>query len=482
MYFPLTAIDREIGALFPGRSYANGGRVRDFFRDRFHGTRTASKDLDYVLTGTTVAEAADRLRSLGAVTLAGASFPIFKVATPAGILDVALARKERSTGTGHRDFEVDFGVEVSLEADQQRRDFTMNMLSVDLSTGTVIAPAQALEDIQNGVIRAPSENTILEDPLRMLRAVQFASRLCFTIAPQTLAWMQKHRALIATTSAERQAEELVKLLTRSVRPSVGLRLLAELEALGFVLPELTEGIGCVQNHFHRYDVFGHNLAATDAAAATDGDLVDLLAALLHDVGKPRTAAPRADGQGQTFHGHEVVGASMARAILGRLRFSHDVASDVSSLVASHMYAVAGSDGGQLSDAAVRRFIRTVSRETDDRALARMRVERQFALRHCDRAGSGRPLSERQRENAAFEARVRAEMAKNPPLSPAALAIDGTDVIAAAVACGARKPGFRGDRIVGETLRSLLELVTEDPHLNERSRLLEATRDLLTVEA
>jgi putative nucleotidyltransferase with HDIG domain len=247
----------------------------------------------------------------------------------------------------------------------------------------------------------------------------------------------------------------------------------ETRTLPFIFAELGEGVGCVQNQHHVHDVFNHNLAALEACASHGGDLVDRFSALLHDVGKPRTAAPRPDGNGNTFYGHDDLGAVMVKDILGRLRYGNELIGDVSSLVGLHMYATCGSDGTAVSDASVRRFIQNCTRGTDDRALARARVERQFLLRACDRIGSGRDLSVRQGENDAFEDRVRAEMAKNVPVTTAALVVDGRDIIAAAIAAGVRKTGYRGDRLVGETL--------DQPKLNERSRLLAAADEILAQQ-
>jgi tRNA nucleotidyltransferase (CCA-adding enzyme) len=312
----------------------------------------------------------------------------------------------------------------------------------------------------------------------MLRAIQFSSRLGFAIEPETFGWIKTHGALIAHMSPERHAEELVKLLMRSPQPSRGLNLLADTNTLAHVLPEVGEGIGVVQNRFHSHDVFGHVVAALDVAAQSGGDLTDRFAALLHDVGKPRTAAPRMDGAGNTFYGHESVGADMVGPMLGRLRFSNEMVADVSNLVGMHMYATVASNGMRLSDATIRRFIRNVSRETDDRDLARARVERQFALRYCDRAGSGRSMEATRAENADFEARVRHEMDLAPALTTSQLDINGRDVMAIAIESGARPANYRGDRLVGETLRALLDVVTDDPCMNERARLLDATRKLL----
>jgi hypothetical protein len=171
--------------------------------------------------------------------------------------------------------------------------------------------------------------------------------------------------------------------------------------------------------------------------------------LLHDVGKPRTK------DGPHFYRHEQVGADMARAMLGRLRFSNEIVDTVESLVRQHMY-VADPD---LSDAAIRRFIRRIGLE---------RLDRQFALRAADIAGSGLP--KRDDSNERFQTRVYAEIARRPPFSIKDLQIDGAEVIDVMVKHGLAGPGFSGDKRVGEALQYLFEQVTEQPERNKPNTL------------
>ncbi len=223
--------------------------------------------------------------------------------------------------------------------------------------------------------------------------------------------------------------------------------MAETGVLAYVWPELTEGAGVEQNEWHAYDVFRHNLETADAAAP--GDLVLRLSALLHDVGKPRTK------EGPHFYRHEQVGADMAVAMLSRLRFSNDVIDTVEPLVRQHMY-VADPD---LSDAAIRRFARRIGLE---------RLDRQFALRAADIAGSGLP--KRDDSNERFQSRVYAEIARRPAFSIKDLEIGGEDVIETMIRAGLARPGFAGDERVGEALRHLFEQVTEQPERNKRDTL------------
>ena len=237
-------------------------------------------------------------------------------------------------------------------------------------------------------------------------------------------------------------------------PSTGIEILRDTGVLAQLWPELLEGVGVDQNDWHAYDVYRHTLATLDAAPP--GDLTLRLAALLHDVGKPRTAEPRTDGRGNTFYQHEHVGADMVPAMLARLRLPNETVETVVHLVRQHMYA---ADPDAL-DRTVRRFIRRIGPE---------HLERLFALRRADIEGSGLPRS-RRLQRTRFEARVAAVMAEEPALGVRELALTGRDVIAAFERKGLAAAGFRGDSRVGAVLRALFEEVTDDPSLNEASLL------------
>jgi tRNA nucleotidyltransferase (CCA-adding enzyme) len=218
--------------------------------------------------------------------------------------------------------------------------------------------------------------------------------------------------------------------------------------LAVILPELTAGFGVDQNEWHAYDVYHHTLATVDAASADD--LTLRLAALFHDIAKPQTK------DGPHFYRHEIVGEDVARAALSRLRFSNEQTDMVARLVRGHMFS---SDPEQ-TDKALRRFIRRVGPDA---------LERLFALRAADVAGSGLP--KRDDRNERFAERVAATLAGRPALSVRDLAVDGTDVIRALQARGHLPPGARGGPDVGRILHALLERVTDEPALNERDALL-----------
>jgi tRNA nucleotidyltransferase (CCA-adding enzyme) len=452
----LEDLDRRLAEVLPaGTLYAVGGRVRDELRRELQGA-AAPADSDYVVVGVPLADLTGRLGRLGRVDLVGASFAVLKVAIEGHTVDVAVPRRERSTGIEHRDFAVESGEGVSLEEDLARRDFRMNMMARRIPSGELVDPYGGAADIRARRIDILTPETFREDPLRMLRAAQFAARFEYAVTPALRDAMSDARATLPTVSAERVQDEFVKIFS-AARPSIGLELLRETGVLERLWPELLEGVGVEQNQWHAHDVYHHSLATLDASSP--GDLVLRLAALLHDVGKPRTK------EGPHFYRHEIEGAEMTRAMLERFRFPHDVVRTTEHLVRQHMY----SADPELGDAALRRFIRRVGPSN---------IERLFALRHADIAGSGLP--ERDGANRVFEARVGAELARKPAFSIRELAIGGDDVISALVRRGDAPAGFRGDERVGAALRWLFEQVTDEPERNERTLLLQLLEQYLSA--
>ena len=457
MYQPHPLDARLAEALAPGRLFAVGGRVRDELRAEFDGIDVPAKDLDYVVTGLGLDELTARLQTLGRVDLVGAAFAVAKLTTGGLTVDLALPRRERSTGHGHRDFEVQSGPDIPLEDDLARRDFRMNMIARALPGGELVDPYGGEADIRARRIDILTPVAFDEDPLRMLRAAQFAARFGYEPTPATIQAMRAAAPLVRTVAPERIHDELQKLFLLAPTPSVGLRLLEETGVLAQFWPELLEGVGVEQNEWHAYDVWQHNLATLDAVPPGDATL--RLAALLHDIGKPRTK------EGPHFYRQEQVGAEMAAEMLHLLRFSNETVETIEHLIRQHMYV----QDPQLSDAAIRRFIRRIGLE---------HLQRQFAVRHADIVGSGLP--KRDDTNERFEARVWEEVERKPAFSVADLAISGSDVVAAMVRHGLAPSEFRGDARVGAALHWLFEQVTERPERNEREVLLTLLDGYLAV--
>ena len=442
------SVDRRLAAALPaGALYAVGGRVRDEVRSALDGVPRPAKDLDYVVTGIELDDLVARLASVGRAELVGVSFAVVKCTLDGLTVDVALPRRERSTGVGHRDFAVEAGPDVSLEDDLARRDFRINMLARAVGSGALVDPYGGVADIEARRIDVLKPEAFLEDPLRLLRACQFAARFDFAITAVTLEAMREAAPLVATVSPERVRDELIKLIELAPRPSAGFAIMRETGMLAYVLPELDEGAGVEQNVFHAFDVLGHGLATVDATPP--GDLLLRISALLHDVGKPRTK------DGPHFYRHEHVGADMVRELLLRLRFPGEIVERTERLVRQHMYQADPA----LSPAAIRRFINRVGIDN---------LELQFAVRAADIAGSGLP--KRGPENEQFQERVWQTLAERPPLSVKDLAVSGADAIDALVAAGRLPRGSRGGPAVGILLRAVLEAVLDDPGLDREGQL------------
>ncbi len=323
--------------------------VGGFVRDRLLGE--AGKDIDFVQVG------GDGIPLLAAVarTLGWAppqQFERFGTGQVRGsgfILEVVRARAERYDPESRKP-DVRPG---TLHEDVWRRDFTVNALCQTLDGRVLDLTGRGLEDLRAGVLRTPlnASETFSEDPLRMLRGARFVAQLGFTLAPGVLGAMREQAPRISVVSVERITEELRRLL---VSPHVlaGFDVLAESGLLERMLPEIAAMRGVEQGGFHLYDVYEHTLRAVEL---TPPDPITRVAALLHDVGKPATHAIADDGR-HTFYDHPQVGATMAREILTRLRFSNDDIDTVANLVLLHLRPIQYKPES-FGDSAVRKLIR-----------------------------------------------------------------------------------------------------------------------------
>lgn len=451
-----TEIDDLLLRTFPaGAVYSVGGRVRDEVLGELGRPQPESPDADYLVTSVPLSEIIERLNPHGRAEAVGASFGVLKFTTQGITVDIAQPRRERSTGPHHRDFDVQSGPDIPLEEDLSRRDFRINMLARRLSDGQLLDPFGGREDLKQRRLDIVKPEVFLEDPLRILRGAQFAARFNLQASDETISAMRQAALLIPTIAPERVVDELVKLLTKAERPSIGFELLREVGALTHVLPELLQGWGVEQNQFHRYTVYYHSLRTADEAPK---DLIIRLAALLHDVGKPRTKS------GPHFYRHELVGEQMTVELLNRLRFSGDTVRTVAHLVKHHMF----STDDAMTDAAIRRFISRVGVDA---------IQPLFALRKADILASGLP-ERNPAELDRFAGRVQAELSGPTAFGVTQLAIDGSVVIQVMQELGMVGRDFRGDGRVGSTLRHLLETVLENPARNSEEMLREIAREYL----
>jgi tRNA nucleotidyltransferase (CCA-adding enzyme) len=434
-----------------GRVYEVGGAVRDRFIGEAEGVAVEPKDRDFMVTGIPMEDLEALLRTIGHVDLVGKSFGVLKF-RPEGkdeVLDIALPRKEKSTGEGHRDFEVEFDHTLDILDDLGRRDFTINAIADDLESGEVIDPYKGLEDIMRHRIHIVFPAAFEEDPLRMLRAVQFAARFKFRLSDETMASIRKNAEKIKTISGERVYEELKKIMLKAEFPSIAFKLMKSTGLLKHVIPELQATIGVSQPaKFHDQDVFGHIMAAVDSAPSTK--LKVRMAALFHDIAKPQTRS-EVDGVIH-FYQHEHAAIPVVKQILRRLRAPEDLIDDVVKLVGNHMFEATFD----MSRRAIRRLIRRVGEDL---------IYDLIDLRVGDRIASGKPFLGMGRVGRLREI-VAKELAE-PVFDLKHLKLDGHDLIEMGLKPG---PQFK------EILRGLLEQVMDEPGLNEKDKLQEIVKE------
>ncbi|WP_369223718.1 CCA tRNA nucleotidyltransferase [Streptomyces sp. R39] len=335
-----------------------GGSVRDALLGRL------GNDLDF----TTDARPEDVLKIVrpwaDAVWEVGIAFGTVGVQKEARVgddirhfqIEVTTYRSEAYDRTSRKP-EVSYG--ESIEEDLVRRDFTVNAMAVALPEKEFIDLHGGLEDLAQRVLRTPGtpEDSFSDDPLRMMRAARFAAQLDFEVASEVVAAMKDMSRRLEIVSAERVRDELNKLIL-SAHPRKGLTLLVDTGLAEHVLPELP-ALRLESDEHHRHkDVYDHTLIVLEQAMALEENGPDLtlrLAALLHDIGKPRTRRFEDDGR-VSFHHHEVVGAKMTKKRMTALKYSNDMVKDVSQLVELHL-RFHGYGTGEWTDSAVRRYVR-----------------------------------------------------------------------------------------------------------------------------
>jgi poly(A) polymerase len=263
--------------------------------------------------------------------------------------------------TDSRKPDVVFG--TSIEGDLSRRDFTVNSMALELTGASpvFIDPFGGLIDLAKKILRTPGtpEDSFSDDPLRMLRAARFASQLNFEISPDVVQAMKEMTDRLDIVSAERIRDEITKLLMSS-NPRIGITHLVDTGLAAKVLPEIPQLRLEVDEHHHHKDVYEHSITVLEQAIALEDrlggpNLTIRLAALLHDIGKPKTRA-LIPGGGVSFHHHEVVGARLAKSRLKALRYSGEIIDEVETLIALHL-RFHGYGDGEWTDSAVRRYVR-----------------------------------------------------------------------------------------------------------------------------
>ena len=335
--------------------------------------------------------------------------------------------------------QVEYG--TSLKEDLRRRDFAVNAMAARLPGYEFVDPFGGLTDLRDRVLRTPGrpEDSFGDDPLRMLRAARFASQLGFTVAPDVVAAMTEMADRIEIVSAERIRDELSKLIC-GAHPREGLALLVDTGLAARVLPELPKLRLEIDEHHRHKDVYEHSLIVLEQAIAQEEDGPDLvlrLAALLHDIGKPKTRRFEEGGR-VSFHHHEVVGAKMARKRLTALRYPKDVVADVARLVELHL-RFHGYGTGEWTDSAVRRYVRDAGHL----------LPRLHKLTRADCTTRNRRKAERLRRTYDdLEARIE-RLAQEEELAAIRPELDGNEI--------QRILGITPGPLVGKAYRFLLDL-------------------------
>lgn len=379
-------------------------------------------------------------------------------------IEVTTFRTESDYSDGRHPDKVEYAGHI--EEDLSRRDFTMNAIAASLEDGHIVDPYGGALDLKKGIIRTvgiPHER-FMEDGLRPVRALRFASKLQFSIEKDTYSeiFEENVQKKIASISVERFRDELMKMMA-SPKPSVGLKMMEETGVMKIFMDELSVCRGCVQKDdrgYHIFDVMDHNIYACDGAPKEKPLL--RLAAFLHDCGKPASKVERTvEGHKiNNFFNHEKYSVEIARSLMTKLKFSNAEIDYVCHLIENHMFHYESS----WSDAAVRRFIVRVGLDSFDDLidlrLADMYGKYNADVRLHDSAGCANLVE--------LTDRVKAVAAQSCALSLKDLKVNGKDLIAEGIPAGKK---------LGQILNELFQTVLDDPEMNDREKLLKLAKNL-----
>ncbi len=375
-------------------------------------------------------------------------------------IEVTTFRTESGYSDGRHPDSVNYA--ATIEEDLARRDFTINAIAADLRDGSIVDPFDGRKDIKKKIIRTVgnAHERFMEDGLRPVRCLRFASKLGFSIEKYTYSAIfdKEILAKVASISVERFRDEFEKML-ESDKPSVALQMMEETGITALFIPELLKGRLCIQSDyrgFHDFDVLDHLYYACDGAPASKLNV--RLAALFHDIGKPD--AKKIIDDSITFYNHEKTGAELTQQILTRLKFSNAVIDNVCHLIREHMFNYEPN----WTVAAVRRFIIRVGKENLD-DLYDLRIADIYGM-HNQKVDFR--LSQPIVRLVELKDRIAAELEKKNALSLKDLAVNGKDLIQAGIPAGKK---------LGLILNHLLDCVIEDPGMNTREKLLQVASSL-----
>lgn len=464
-----------------GEVYAVGGVVRDAMMGE------ESNDIDLMVTGLHP----DRVNAIlaklpGKVDLTGKSFGVYRYSLKGHEVEIALPRKERSTGDRRVDFDVTVDHKMPIEDDLLRRDFTINSPAVSLKDGRVVDPYGAADDIKNGVLRTTHPDSFKEDPTRLLRALVMNGRYGVTPDERTRAEMEQHGHRIHSESWDNMQKIMDKLL-KSKNPASAFRLAQETGILKHIMPELSSSWDYdSRNPHHAFPLGTHHMHVLEGVQEATSDPDMRMAAALHDIAKPSTRAMKCnspecakrqdvpsvwdekdhpedpfrcpdcgshDTKG-TFHGgygiggdHALVGQAMSERRLTHMKWPVSRTKRIGEIIRHHMFPAFSSAKG------ARKFLNIVGDHADDL----------LTFRHADMFGKGTDEAQNSK-TPVHDMRHLVEQARatKAPTALAGLAVNGKDILDLGV-----KPGPQ----IGQILSELMQAVIENPELNSREALL-----------
>lgn len=394
---------------------------------------------------------------------------IFKYTIPTGIkhgtilvilddmhVEITTFRSDGNYSDGRHPDKVEYT--ASIEDDLPRRDLTINAMAYNVLDGTLIDMFDGMKDIKNKIIRSvgnPYER-FTEDGLRIMRAIRFATKLNFDIDKETFEAICRSTGMLASIAYERIREEFNGILV-SNNPFRGLELLRKTGILALIMPELMQGFGVSQNRFHKYDVYYHILHTIQAVEPLETEELTLLvrlAALFHDIAKPMVQKKVSKQEEPVYYNHEVVGACLAKKIMKRLKYSNAEIDFVTLLVRQHMFYYQD----EWTDGAVRRFMRAVGVEN---------IKPLLKLREADRIGSGNRKDKESKAIPKLLARIDKIIEEENAITVKDLKINGDDLI--------KEFNLKPSPLIGKILNYLLDLILDEPNLNNKECLMEKTR-------
>lgn len=394
---------------------------------------------------------------------------IFKYTIPTGIkhgtilvilddmhVEITTFRSDGNYSDGRHPDKVEYT--ASIEDDLPRRDLTINAMAYNVLDGTLIDMFDGMKDIKNKIIRSvgnPYER-FTEDGLRIMRAIRFATKLNFDIDKETFEAICRSTGMLASIAYERIREEFNGILA-SDNPFRGLELLRKTGILALIMPELMQGFGVSQNRFHKYDVYYHILHTIQAVEPLETEELTLLvrlAALFHDIAKPMVQKKVSKQEEPVYYNHEVVGACLAKKIMKRLKYSNAEIDFVTLLVRQHMFYYQD----EWTDGAVRRFMRAVGVEN---------IKPLLKLREADRIGSGNRKDKESKAIPKLLARIDKIIEEENAITVKDLKINGDDLI--------KEFNLKPSPLIGKILNYLLDLILDEPNLNNKECLMEKTR-------